>query len=192
MPHEKHRGKSDTLKTVTDIVTAGATVVAALSLVLAYFAYKDQERSALLLRTQAALATAAKEYSDDSIREPLLQFKGRWDDIIRPMTDAEAEDLFNISVKPDNSPAYRKWNAARQHLNTLEGLSFVYVNDLVDRKFLASVTCLEIVRSNRYFAPLIRKFAGPYPAHGWWTITKAAEMLEHEYGPECNRIKSGS
>lgn len=189
VPNNLRRRNTDFWKRGTDIATAVATAVAAASLTFAYLSYRDQERTSRLQRTQTVLAEASKEYVDDTQRAAMFKFTGRGTDTIDPMSDTEANTYFTISDKPDTSENYIKWNAARKHLNILEGLSFAYIHNLADEKILAEVSCLEIVRSYEYFASLIEKFTKGHPAHGWLDIPKAARLLEAKYGPECQKVK---
>lgn len=171
----------ETLKDVTEIVVAFATVVGAGSLVVALLAYKDVGRSALLQRTMQVLSDTSEEGGEEH-RKALFSFEGRWGPKIVPMSSAFASALFEAGLQPCESENYKKWNAARKHLNSLETLSFAYVYRIADRHILAETVGLEIVRSAAYFAELIKLVAEDYPthAHTWLIIPKAAKLLEEK------------
>jgi hypothetical protein len=185
----KHES-SDTwnlIKRITDIVVALATVVAAFSLVVAVLVYKDQERSSRLQRTQTLLAAASGDWNDDQ-RKALFGFEGRWNPNITPMSPTEADALFKIGDRPSENDQYKKWNAARKHLNVIETLAFAYVYDMADDEILASTMCLYMARSNRYFAALIERAKADYPRHTWQVIPQAVRSMEDRYGTECENL----
>ena len=186
--------KSDThsgevQKRVTDWITAGATIVAAASLVIAVWTYLEQERSARLQRTLTFLTDANQEWESDDRTILLTEFSGRWSSTIVPLTAEDAQSFFEISGKPKKGDTLSdKWNVARRHLNELEPVAFGYVHDLGDREILAAAMCLNMSRSSEYFKALIDRFAKEFPGHTWQIIPQAVRLMEEQWGPRCNRL----
>jgi hypothetical protein len=182
-------------KVIMPLAAAGIAVTFG---IIAYGYYQQQvegqETTARMQRTLQFLKEINTAENGVQRRALLEQFPDRWtkkideDKIIKP---TEAAALFAIAGKPSADEPYRKWDAARRHLNQLEIVAFAYKYNLADRNILAAAACRSIVRSNLYFRELIEALRQEYGAgHSWQLIREAAAKMEESYGPECQGLQS--
>jgi hypothetical protein len=180
----------DIYKRTTDTVVAVGTLMFALSLVVAVYAYLDQERTGRLQRTLSLLSPQDSDAGEAQRLAMLTKFKGRWPKAMVPLAPEKAKAYFDISTEPErDKELYDEWNVARKHLNQLESIAFAYVHDLGDRKTLAAATCLYMARSSRYFKELIDIFGRELPGQSWQVISEAVSRMEKRYGTDCANLK---
>jgi hypothetical protein len=173
------------------IATAGATVVAAIALVVALFQlaytaflYKDQERNNRLERLYKFSEDAGKYLDEKERKQLIIEFPGRWEKDVRfCLSRKEADSFLEVALDPKKDPPkYDRWNLARKHLNAVETLAFPYYYNLVDPDILATSTCKSMEKSNKYFGQLIEVF-GVYLGGGqsWQVIPKSVERMNRDY-----------
>ena len=170
---------------VLEIVKAAGTFVTGVSVLVAAFALWMNWRSAVMQRTLTFLEAYRTENDATRVEmrtefEPLF---GNVRDAKMGSLEADALYLKASLATDDGSAEFKKWQVARRHLNQVERISFAYVHGLVDRKLLCNWSGEYIVRSAKYFHPLIEKFReGRGDTHPWQVIEKAKKRMDkHTY-----------